>query len=266
MRWKSLGVSMVFVLSLAACGADEGGQGTGDDEAILQITSEGGFVPVEVSLGNGPRYSLLGDGSLIFQGVQLAIYPGPLVPPYMVTRLNDGQMNAVRAMVEDIGMPEIGEETDDGAANFVADATTEVITYWDENGEHRLAVYALGMEESPSDRNAAFLELVETFDRFTAEAPSEPYEPQRARVIAGTDALVDPEFEDVREWPVEATDFSDWTELSNGWYCKAFDGEVLEAFADSTQATMWRNPDDSASGEPMMLLVRPLLPGEPDCP
>lgn len=256
-----------FVLVLAGCGGEDAGSGVGDDEAVLQITSEGGFVPVEVALSNGPRYTVLGDGRLIYQGVQIMIFPGPLVPPYMVAQLDDGQMNAVLAMVEDIGLPAIDKEVDDSAADIVADASTEVIRYWDENGEHRLSVYALGIEgESPSDRNAAFLELIGTFDRFTAEAPADPYEPEWMRVLAGNSFSVDTDFEDIRPWPLEDTDFESWETLPDDWKCTTVSGAASEIFAEATQATTWEPPAASDLDEPLQLLVRPLLPGEAPCP
>ena len=249
-------------LVVAACGA-ESDSAVGGDEAVLQITSEGGSGPVEFILATGPRYTMLGDGRLIFQGFQTMEYPGALVPPYLVASLDDNQMNSVLAMVEDIGLPEIGDETDDSNMEIVADATTEVITYWDGNGRHRLAVYALGMDESPSDRDAAFIELISTLDQFTAEAPSEPYVADQVRVIAGPGG-VDPAFSDVRAWPLEETDFSDWEELPNGWHCTVVEGPVPSVFEDATQATTWEHPDGES--EALLLLVRPLLPGEPDCP
>ena len=263
---KSLGVLTLFALVLAACGGGDEDAGTwGPDETVLQITSEGGFVPVEFMLNNGPRYTLLGDGRLIFQGVQTMQFPGPLVPPYLIAQLDDSQMNAVLAMVERIGLPDIVDETDDSAAAMVADASTEVITFWDAAGTHRYAVYALGLEESPSEQNAAFLELIETFDRFTAETESEPYDPEQVRIIAGP-GTIDPAFEDVRPWPLD-DDWDEWSELPNTWACRDYNAEVLESFGDANQATTWEVPEGSfAFPAPVQLLVRPLVPGEPGCP
>lgn len=260
----SFGAFVTLGFVLAACGGDDsGGVGREADEPVIQITSEGGFVPVEFALSNPPRYTVLGDGRLIFQGFQTLEYPGRLVPPSMVATLSESQLNALLAMVEDIGLPEIDDELDDEAMAMVADASTEVITYWDETGEHRLAVYALGIEDSPSERNAAFLELIETLDRFTAETSAEAYESERIRVVAGL-GFTDPEFEDVRPWPLDTTDLSTWEELANGWHCTTIDGAMPEVFQDATQATTWEHPDGTS--DPMTLLVRYLHPGEPDCP
>lgn len=264
MRRKSLGVVGSIALVLAACG---GGDGTsiavGPDEAVLQITSEGGFAPVELILNNGPRYTVLGDASLIFQGVTTLEYPGRLVPSYLVAQLDDNQMNALLAIVEDIGLPDIDDETDDSATNMVADATTEVITYWDETGKHRLAVYALGIEPDPSERNAAFLELIETLDQFTAQTDAEPFDPEQVRIVAGP-GTVNPDFEDIRPWPLDEN-WDGWTALENGWQCRVFPPDVMTTFEDATQATTWEMPEGGFDFDPATLLVRPLLPGEPAC-
>jgi hypothetical protein len=263
MRTKTLGALVSLALVAAACGGVGGSGDVSDDDPVLQIVSEGGFLPIEVALNSGPRYTLLGDGSLIFQGFQTLEYPGRLVPPYMVATLNDNQVNSILAMVEDIGLSEIDEEIDDSASDFVADASTEVITYWDDAGEHRYGVYALGVEESPSDRNVAFLELTQTLDQFVGQAEAEPYVPERVRIITG-EAYVDPEFEDIRSWPLEGSDPADWEALANGWACTAIDGPVPDVFDSATQATTWEHPDPNS--DPVQLLVRPLHPGEPDCP
>lgn len=262
MRTKNLGAIIALGLTIAACGtAGDSAVNVEADEPVLQIVSEGGFGPVEAILGNGPRYTLLGDGSVITQGVQTLEYPGRLVPPYMIGTIDDGQMRQVMDLVEEIGLPDIVDETDDSAGGMVADATTEVVTYWDDEGEHRLAVYALGMDDSPSDRNAAFMELLETLDRFAAETSTEPYDAEQVRIVAGP-GTVEPEFEDIRDWPLEPTDFSEWDELANGWHCTVVDGPVPQVFEDATQATVWDHPDRGDT----KLLVRPLHPGEPDCP
>ena len=262
MRAKPVFALSLFALLLAACG---GGNtpAVADDEPLLQIVSEGGFVPLEFALGNGPRYTILGDGSLIYQGPQIEIYPSPLVPNFQVATLSETQLSAILAMVEEIGLPDIDDETDNEAANFVADASTEVITFWDEAGTHRLAVYALGIEEDPSARNAAFLDLIETLEQFTGVAEAHEYTAERVRVLAG-EAFVDPEFEDIRDWPLDGSDPASWEQMEIGWSCTVIDGPVPEAFTNATSATSWNPPD--GSGTPVKLIVRPLLPGESDCP
>ena len=198
---RQLILPFLFALVLAACGSDDSrGVDVEPDEALLQITSEGGFVPIEFALNNGPRYTVLGDGSVIYQGPQPAIFPGPIYVQPLVAQMSSSQLNALLAIVDRIGLPEIEDEIDDSANQFVADATTEVVAYWDENGEHRFGVYALGLTETSTERNDAFLELIETLDRFTAQADAVPYEPDRVRILAG-EGFVDQAVKQVRDWP-----------------------------------------------------------------
>jgi len=265
MNRKSVIASLSVALLLAACG--EGGGASSDvgpDEALIQITSEGGFVPVEFALGTGPRYTVLGDGTVIFAGVTTLEFPGRLVPPYMTAQLSDSQLNALLAMVDDIGIPEMTDETDDSAADFVADASTEVIRYWDSNGEHRYAVYGLGIEEDPSEQNQAFLELISTLDQFTAQSGGEPYQPERVRVLAGP-GTENPDFPDLSPWPLDE-EWGQWEALANDWQCRVYGDEVLATFEEATQATTWEMPDGGFDFDPATLLVRPLHPGEPNCP
>ena len=265
MNSKSFGVFLSFALVLAACGEGEGGSvHVAPDEALIQITSEGGFVPVEFALGQGPRYTLLGDGTLIYPGVTTLEFPGGLIPPYYVAQLSGSQLNALLAMVDDMGLSDIVDESDDDAADFVADASTEVIRYWDESGEHRYAVYALGIEEDPAKRNAAFLELISTLDEFTAQTPGEPYEPDRVRIVAGP-GTENPDFADTRPWPLDE-EWDQWEALANEWQCRVYGVDVLATFEGATQATTWEMPDGGFDFDPATLLVRPLHPGEPDCP
>lgn len=257
----SLGVLLLFALVLTACGGDSG-VGVDPDEPVIQIRYEGGFVPMEMAMNTGPTYTILGDGRLIYPGAITMQYPGPLYVPNWVAQLGESQMTAVLAMVNRIGVPDIVDETDDSAMNVVADASTTVITFWDEEGEHRYAVYALGFEESPSAENQAFSELVETLGQFTAEAPSEPYEPEQVRIIAGP-ANIDPAFVDTRPWPLDDDDLSTWSETPNGWHCKDFDASVLDSLGAANQATTWEHPDGTS--DPLTFLVRQLHPGEADC-
>lgn len=265
---RSTSALLVILLLVAACGGgDTGGEGDNDpDRPVLQIHWEGGFAPLESIYGRGPIYTLLGDGRLIYEGPVIAIYPGPLLPNYQVTRLDLDQVGEILDLVEEIGLPRMTEEVDDSASAQVADATTEVLTYWDESGVHRYAVYALGLgRESSNPATAAAAELFEVVGRHAHSGESVEYAGDRVRIIAGVSQL-DPEpgFEDVRPWPLDGEDPSTWQELDLGFSCKVLGPEVLDTFADATQVTRWDLP--TRPGSDYVLLVRPLHPGEPDCP
>lgn len=269
MPTKRIALLVALAASLAACGvpADGGAQVPEDPNApVLQIRSEGGFAPVDMILGRSPTYTLLADGRLIYVGPTIAIFPGPLLPNYQVAKIEDRQMQLVLDLVDQIGLPEIVRESDESAASYVADATTEVVTYWDANGEHVYSVYGLGieLEEAPSPETRAFLELFNLMADLSA-GESVPFQSDRTRVIAG-EGFVNEEFEDMRAWPLAGEDLSDWQTLPNGWRCSVLGTEILGLFADATQVTVWESPNSELIPSPLKLLVRPLHPGEPDCP
>jgi hypothetical protein len=263
---KPIWLLLAVTLTLSACGSPSGVQLPSDPNApVLQIRSEGGFAPIEWTLGRGPRYTLLADGRLIHEGPTIAIFPGPLLPNYLVSETNVDQMNSVIDLIQRIGLPDMGHVVDDSQSSFVADATTEVVTFWDDNGEHSFSVYALELEPDPSDpKVAAFADLLVVMDQLAFQGDSTPFEASRVRITAGA-GFVDPEFEDVREWPLDNPDFSDWSEYPNGWTCEVFGPEVLDLFLDATQSTTWLHPNPMMDAPSFKLLVRPLYPGEPDC-
>jgi hypothetical protein len=269
MKLKRIVLLLSATMMISACGIeDDPGLGLPEDPdaPVIQIRSEGGFAPVSMILGRGPLYTLLADGRLIYEGPTIASYPGSLVPNYQVASITDDQLQQVMDLVETIGLPEMDRETDDRATSRVADATTEVITYWDENGEHSYAVYALGidLDEPQPSATTAFGELFDLMGELTA-SDAEPYTPERVRIVAGPGA-VDEEFEDIRDWPLDDADLTNWDTFPNGWMCRTFDADVLAQFEDATQVTVWQHPDPNQPNSLLTLLVRPLHPGEEPCP
>ncbi len=267
MRTKTVALLIAVSVGLTACGVETGGVElpTDPDAPVVQVRSEGGFVPVEWMLGRGPTYTLLADGSLISEGPVIAIYPGPLLPNYLLSQVNADQMNAVLELINQIGLPDMENEIDESHNLVVADANTEVVTYWGaDKVEHTYSVYALGLEPSSNPSTAAFSELMVMLDQLASQGDQVPYESERTRVVAGV-GFVDPEFEDVRDWPLDNTGFADWETYPNGWMCQLYGPEVLPAFADATQTTQWTHPDPMMDAPAFTLLVRPLHPGEPDC-
>ena len=266
---RAIGLLTAAAITLSACGLPDGSlaPGPNPDAPLLQVRWEGGFLPVEWILGRGPTYTLLSDGRLIMQGPMIEIYPGPLLPNYLVAQLGDRDILSILDLVDEIGLPDMTEEYDDSAASRVADAGTQVVTYWDDSGAHTYSVYALGIIPNPSNRStAAFAKLLTAIDQAAVKADTVPYEPERVRVLVGVpQAPMDPEFEDIREWPLGTDDPADWSELDLGWSCKVFGAEVLDEFTRASQLTQWLHPDPMMDAPPFTLLVRPLHPGEADC-
>ena len=270
---KPLALFAAIVVFASACGGAAGpgttepDTGWGPDGVMFRIDSEGGFVPVEWVLGRGPVYTLTDDGGLISEGAVPAIFPGPLLPFYFVTQLTDGEMSQIRDMIDRMGLADMVSEHDDSNTNFVADVTTEVITYWDAAGTHEYAVYGLGFEAGGAKSTATrtFAEMRSVLDNIAGTRESTPYVAEKIRVIAG-EGIANAEFTDLRDWPLPETDFSDWVAIDEQWDCKAFDATGLAAFEDATQVTTWSSPTAGQGPAELQLLVRPLQPGEDDCP
>lgn len=267
MRRITSGLLFVAV-GLAACGVPGGSIAlpTDGDTPVLQVRSEGGFAPVEFILSQGPRYTLLADGRLISEGPVIEIYPGPLVPNYQVTNINPDQMRSVLDLIEAMGLPDMVDEYDDTNTSTVADANTEVVTYWDDDGAHKYSVYALGLVDVSEMRppTASFQELIELLDELASSGSSISYTASQVQYVVGV-GFTDPDFPDVRDWPLDNEDFLGWKTLPNGWMCQVRSGAVPAVFADATSTTQWTHPDESVDAEPFKILVRPLLPGEETC-
>jgi hypothetical protein len=283
--------SLALLLVLAACGGGDdatastdgtGGGGTtagpgtstsdagsAAGEPLFMITYEGGFSTPSMLASQGPVYAVTTDGELVYQGAIPEIFPGPLVPPYEVKDVSD-LLPDLEEMLDRIGIADITEEIDDQAAGTIADASTTVLTYFDENGTHRYGVYALGFDpqaESSDPKVVALNDLMLTLqDASFSGDPGEPFSSDRWQVVQNGDFIPggDPGVpEDVRPYPLEVA-VADFEHTSFGLPCTILEGaaatDAAEAFGDATQVTVW-----DTGTEEIQLLPRPLLPGEVGC-
>lgn len=266
---------IAFSLTAIACGSDSGDSpGTptlpsDPDAVVLTVGFEGGFAPVDQIYDPLPQYVLFADARLVYQGPQAAIFPGPKLPNLQVVQLDDDQMFEVLQLVDDVGLPEMTDERDDNLddAGNVADAPDTVFTYYDDNGEHRYAVYALGITDTPTQaRNAAALDLTALLDELTVTAQSAgEYEIDRLHVVISEDfgASSEPEAT-VVPWPL-ATPASSFTPVVLDLRCHVFEDEAadeaVDTLATANQLTFW-----DEGGTIYRPTPRPLFPHEAGCP
>jgi predicted small lipoprotein YifL len=272
---RSLTALLALAIAMTACGSSEpvDQPDLADPSApLIHVSSIGGFVPVEFNLNRGPTFTVTQGGSFIFAGAQTMEYPGPALPHLREAQLSDDDMQEIRRLLDEMGIADITEEHDDSVVN-VADASTEVIEFYDAEGVHEYSVYALGITDQPASQTTAkFLELFNYLHELAATIQGDEYEADQVQVIASADYEgPDPDFIDIRPWPLEGEDPLDWDELTRigedqVWSCKTFDASVLEVFSDATQATVWMDPTESGDAQNYQLLVRPLHPGEDGCP
>lgn len=269
---RLLTTAAAVCLLLAACG-----QGTADlasalklnddpGSALLIVRDEGGFVPVDFQVRQGPRLVLLQDGTLITPGPQIDIFPGPLVPNYQQTRLDEEMRLFVLEELDALDFDAIGNESNDEAANSVADAPTTVTTFFNQDGTHTFSVYALGLGTQVDDGRVPILaNLVQRLSDVGFSQASEPYVADSIQVMAGVSEFpADPQFANVRAWPLPVSFDQMKQNTGFGWRCDAYKAEiasgVLAELAQGNQATTWEE-----NGTEYSMAVRPLFPGEEPC-
>lgn len=277
-------VTMLVIAALSSACANEpvgsGGGGidhpTGGDEIVLRVSDEGGFVPVEYNLTRLPSFTLFGDGTILVPGAQIAIYPGPALPPIVRRTVNDDGIQAILGAALDAGLDQDLDLSDTGSM-LIADATTTVFTLTAEGRTTRVSVYALGafpdrpegMSEEEFELRNALTDLVERLgglDRWLPDGsigPEGAYRPDGARVFAGR-YRSDRELpqEPVR-WPLDEP-LEVGPQDTAGYACRAVTGGEWETLSprarDANQLTPW-----VSDGDRFALLFRPLLPDESGC-
>ena len=278
MRTKLIAL-LTFVLLAAACGGGEDGglastlNLNDDPESVLLIVrDEGGFVPPDFMVRQGPRLILLRDGTLITQGAMIEIFPGPLLIPYQQTQLDEETMLFVLEELDTLGFVNIVDETNNDAANFVADASTTVVTFFNQDGAHRFGVYALGLGTDPlggvdftDARVPQLASLISELENAGFSGASGSYEPDAIQVLAGIREFpAEPGFADVRPWPLPVSyDEMTATNLTT-WRCATYEGDQMTAlltqFSQASQETTWEDASTEYS-----IAVRPLFAGEEPC-
>ena len=268
MRKTLIGLTTA-ALVLTACG-EPGLSDTlklNDDPAsvLLIVKDEGGFVPIEFIVGQGPRLVLLRDGTLIVSGPQIDIFPQPLLPNYQSIQLSEDDMLFVLEELDALGFAEIESEVNNEAANMVADASTTVTTFYNQDGLHTFSVYALGIGSQVTDgRIPVLANLVEQLSQIGFSQPGTPYEWQGLEVLAGVPQMpAEPDFANVQPWPLDIG-FDQMTDIGFAWRCAPYEGEETQAllglFAGANQVTTWDN-----AGTEYSIKVRPLFPQQEAC-
>ena len=104
-------------------GAGSGGikHPTGAGDLILQVGVSGGFVAPSTTLTQMPGSSLYGDGTLVTQGPQIDIYPGPALPALIQTHVSEEGIQAILQAAHDAGL--FGPDVSYGF-NCIADVGT----------------------------------------------------------------------------------------------------------------------------------------------
>ena len=281
---------IVPVLLAGACAGLTGGRGEGGgidhprgpNDLVLQVHSGGGFVPIVWHLRELPLFSLYGDGRVITQGPQSAIYPPPALPSLVERRVSDEGIQAILQAAQDAGLRgsdrqlEVLEATDLPTTTFMVVADGQ---------RHRTSVYGLGefSESAPAAEREARQRLFEFQSQLLdleswlpqgSVSRDRPHEYERLSLfivptsesggLGGTEDQSEPTRKD---WPLPGplSAFGKPLPKTPDIRCGMVQGpelrEVLAAAGEANLETIWRSEK-----EVHLIAFRPLLLAEPACP
>ena len=246
-------------------GADGIQHPTGADDVVLQISSMGGFVPIDHDFAALPWLLVTGDGRVIQQGPQIEIYPGPLLPNVLQRTISEDGIQALLRLAEEHDLFRDVEYED---ATNIADAPFTIVTISANGATYEHNAYALGLSGDgieTDEARASLASFVEQANDVVTAAGADTLGPEeefaatsyliRARV-ADASALggdVEPTMVD---WPADAP-----VRLADASECATVPVEsFVDLFSSATQLT-WYVED----GITYQLIVKPQLPGVPTC-
>ena len=258
---------------------------TDGEEPVFRIEHEDGFLAVEDIIRRTPIISLYPDGSLIYPGPMIEIFPQPAAPNLLVTKLSDLGMQAISEQLLASGFLELGGRDLEPDGPPIADAPTTVFTVrLTDDVELRVSANALeigaGLPGEPgetSEERQALADLLRYVTGAPMDFPADhiaeeerTYVPERLEIItypwneAPFDFEVEPE---ALMWPLEegpSTIGEDFILPGHDARCAVLEGSELDAMlaalVEASIASRWEH-----LGESSFLTNKPLLPGDEGC-
>jgi hypothetical protein len=238
---------------------------TGADHVVLRIGYEGGFVPAEFAFMDLPALLVTGDGRVIVQGPQTAIYPGPLLPNLQQRTISEDGMQALLRLAEEHGLFQDVTYEDD---QTIADAPFTVVTIWANGDTYDHSAYALGLGGDGTETDETRAQLASFVEQATdivtvtgadALGPEEPFEAESYLIrasVADESAVGDDVEPTLVDWPADAP-----VRLADASDCATVPADELrDLFASATQLTWFVDADVT-----YQVVVKPQLPGVPTC-
>jgi hypothetical protein len=252
------------VLALAACGdvpTNTGGGGASSetlppptDELVLRVETGGGLVPVELALRTLPSFSLYGNGRVITEGPQIAIYPSPALPNLLERSVSEEGVQAILAEAEKAGL--------------VTHTTSVTGLGAEESGAVNLSDDELATRRAIAEFNAKLLDLSSWLPAGSVGEEA-PFDFTELRLYSSPyEVTQEPGLEqDPKPWPL-GEPLAAFGEPAGGALadlrCGVVTGEELATLlpdaVTSNEITPW-----TSGGEPYLLVFRPLLPDEHGC-
>jgi hypothetical protein len=263
---------LVLSSSLVACGSGSA-HPSGKNQIVLQMTTGGGFVPIEFFVALVPEFSLYGDGRVIGPGSVPAIYPGPALPNLQTTVIPEKSVQAILAAAREAGL---FNGTFDYGQPRVADAPTTTIVINAGGATYRSQIYALtvqptgGLSAVQQRVRAAVSALRDRLVPLTSFTSGEiVWESYQFTALAVFSQAVDPGSPpdptgvqpNLLDWPLGDLATLGQEASRPGLRRVVLSGQDLAALRplldQATQITLWKS-----GGKEYHLFLRPLLPDE----
>jgi hypothetical protein len=233
---------------------------TGADDVVISLRIDGGFVAPGVIFGRMPRLVLAGDGSVYFEGAQIEIYPQPLLPPVLVSRVEESVVQRLLDTARRLGL--LRTVTYGLPPNGIADAPSTTVTIAAAAGGTWVHdAYALGLAGVEVDpARAALAEFVDQLAPLVAGVdPATSFVAARYAIRAiPADQAPPPDGIAPNEvvWPTGTG-----VTLAAAADCATVDRAAIGSLFDqATQITRFVD-----EGVKYVLTVRPMVPGDPGC-
>ena len=138
-------------------GAEPYDHPTGGDEAVIEISYEGGFTTPELLFSRAPLLLVTGDGRVITEGPVPAIFPGPLLPSLVERSITEDGVQALLAKADELGLL---ADTAYAPNDQIADAADTVVRITVDGTTYTHSAYALGFEGEKDAGRANLFEFV----------------------------------------------------------------------------------------------------------
>ncbi|MSO78176.1 MAG: hypothetical protein EXQ79_01045 [Acidimicrobiia bacterium] len=251
----------ILLLSLSLLGTGSAGAASpsGGAQPVIQVDTNGGFVPFEVMQGNVPEVTVTADGRVITEGPRKSY---DRMARFRVARIDDARIQELIDRAREIGLLTKDEALDYGQPG-VTDMPDTTVTITVDGDTFSTSVYALSFDsndltpEQQGNRDALQAFIAEVADA----SPRRPYEVKRLAVLATR--AEDGATGNAVEWPLD--DLATTGEPAQlGERCLIVSGDDLDAVLPLAKSahfgTLWQSADKN-----WRLVFRPLLSQERTC-
>ncbi len=262
---------VALVLSGSGCGAGPGAPIPPDELALalpadpkaifLEVRTHPGFVPIEYSLNQPPRFAATVGGNLIVAGERTG-FPAAMLPPVSWLSVGEAVLDPVIASVARSGLPRAGNAVIREPSGRIADLGMTSFILIDRSGMNRISVEGFGFESHTDPRVRWLRDVAAGLEEAAATGtPADPGSPRVLVYVHPHAGRRDPEYATERPWPLPEPPPPPSVE---GFDCRLYEGaraaRLLDLFGAADLAARW-----VFEGRPIQLIARQLLPGEEGC-